>query len=37
MSFAAARGFRELVGMALPGGIVNGFAHARPGIERVAT
>lgn len=28
---------RELVGMALPGGIVNGFAHARAGIERVAT
>jgi O2-independent ubiquinone biosynthesis protein UbiV len=26
---------RELVDMALPGGIVNGFAHARPGIEQV--
>jgi O2-independent ubiquinone biosynthesis protein UbiV len=26
---------RELTDMALPGGIVNGFAHARPGVEQV--
>jgi O2-independent ubiquinone biosynthesis protein UbiV len=31
----AAQAMRELADMALPGGIVNGFAHARPGIERV--
>lgn len=30
-----AEAMRELEGLALPGGLVNGFAHARPGIEQV--
>lgn len=32
---SAHEGLRELVDMALPGGVVNGFAHGRPGIEQV--
>ena len=32
----AGEAMRELVDMALPGGIVNGFARARPGIEQAA-
>lgn len=33
----AQEALRELVDMALPGGIVGGFAHGRPGIERVSS